>query len=83
MLLASGDLAVDETDSEANTALHVAVAGRKLAAALRLLDHGADPNAENTTGWTPVHIAVGNGEMDIVQALVAHGGDLSRKARGR
>jgi ankyrin repeat protein len=83
MLLTGGDLAVDETDSDANTALHVAVEGQKLAAVLRLLDYGADPNAENAAGWTPVHLAVRTGSTDIVQALVERGGDLGRMARGR
>jgi Ankyrin repeats (3 copies) len=82
MLLASGRIAIDAYDSDANTALHIAVAGRKLAVTLRLLKYGANPNAENSAGWTPVHFAVRAGSVEIVEALVAHGGDLGRKARG-
>lgn len=83
ILLASGHMRVDEPDSEANTALHVAVASRNLAVAMRLLVYGASPNAENAAGWTPLHVAVRTGSVDMVEALVRHGGDLSKKARGR
>ncbi|PNY25572.1 Uncharacterized protein TCAP_04488 [Tolypocladium capitatum] len=82
MLLTSGHIAIDESDSDANTALHVAVAGQKLVVALLLLRYGANPNAENAEGWTPVHLAVQTGSLEIVEALVAHGGDLGKKARG-
>ncbi|KDN65156.1 hypothetical protein CSUB01_09469 [Colletotrichum sublineola] len=80
MLLANGRLAVDVRDSEGNTALHAAVASRKLVVVLRLLSHGADPNAENAAGWTPLHTAVQMGSVDVVGALVAHGGDVRKKA---
>lgn len=83
MLLADGRLAVDERDSNSDTALHVAVAGQKLIVVLRLLSYGASPNAENAAGWTPLHVAVQTGSVDLVEALVTHGGDLSKKTRGR
>ncbi|KAK2037554.1 ankyrin, partial [Colletotrichum somersetense] len=66
---------VDVRDSEGNTALHTAVANGKLVVVLRLLSYGADPNVENAIGWTPVHVAVRMGSVDLVEALVTHGGD--------
>jgi len=81
MLLASGT-AVDEHDSERNTALHRATYNKKLNVVLRLLKDGANPNAVNTAGWTPVHLAVSTGSIDIVRVLVQHGGNLAKKARG-
>lgn len=82
MLVGSGCIAIDEYDSDDNTALHVAVMSQKLAAVLQLLKYGANPDAENAAGWTPVHLAVRTGSVEIVEALVAHGGDLGKKARG-
>lgn len=83
MLLDNGILVVDERDSDDNTALHLAVASQKPTVVLRLLYRGADPNAENAAGWTPLHIAVQIGSVEVVRAIVSHGGDLSKKARGK
>lgn len=83
MLLSNGGLSVDERDSDANTALHIAAAGQKLVPVLRLLKYGANPNAENAAGWTPLHVAVQTGCLDLVEAIVSHGGDLTKKAGAR
>jgi cytohesin len=40
-----------------------------------LLEHGADLNAKNEGGWTPLHLAALNGRVDIVATLLEHGAD--------
>ena len=54
-------------------ALHAAVAGRNRAAVELLLAAGADPNAEQHGGWTPLMAAEQHGDDDIIAALVAAG----------
>jgi ankyrin repeat protein len=53
--------------------LHSAVAGRHLAVAKVLLEHGADPNAVSHAGWTPIHGAADHGDMALLRVLLAHG----------
>jgi ankyrin repeat protein len=40
-----------------------------------LLERGADPNAKNDDGWTPLHIAAGEGHVEIVKLLLERGAD--------
>lgn len=59
-----------------DTPLHLAAMGGKVALARMLIDGGADPNAGNRTGQTPLHWA-GSGEM--VEFLVSKGADPNAK----
>lgn len=54
-------------------ALHAAVAGRSREAVRLLLAAGADPNAEQHGGWTPLMAAEAHGDDDIAADLVAAG----------
>lgn len=44
-----------------------------------LLEAGADPNYENAEGITPLRLACGNGDIEIINLLVAAGADLNKK----
>lgn len=55
--------------------LHSAVAANHLLPVLVLLEHGADPNAEQTKGWRPLHSAAQHGNFAIVRALLDAGAD--------
>lgn len=61
------------------SALHCAVAGGSLDAAKLLVDHGADIDALDSEGATPLLTAVARGRMDIAEYLVEKGCDLDAK----
>eukprot|EP00440_Ansanella_granifera_P026739 gb/GFBE01029038.1/.p1 GENE.gb/GFBE01029038.1/~~gb/GFBE01029038.1/.p1 ORF type:complete len:430 (+),score=54.30 gb/GFBE01029038.1/:1-1290(+) len=85
LLLAHGarhDLAAAGTG---NTPLHEAAANVSLAATSLLLRHGADPNAANVLGRTPLHVACrrtlfaqDNIQDGVVEALLAQRADPTR-----
>ena len=59
------------------TALHSAVS-RKHAAAVRLLvDAGANPDARQSSGWTPMHSAATNADVASAGILLGAGADAS------
>jgi ankyrin repeat protein len=51
------------------------IAGRKILGFL--IDAGLDPNVTNNDGYSPLHLAVKKGSLDMVEAL------LSTKPSGR
>lgn len=55
--------------------LHAAVAGRSAEAVALLLERGADPNARQQVGYTPLMGAAGAGREDLVDLLLRHGAD--------
>jgi ankyrin repeat protein len=57
------------------TALHSAVSARHPGPVATLLDRGADPNARQWGGWTPLHGAAHNGDLETTELLLAHGAD--------
>ncbi len=70
---------VDATDNAStgqNTALHFAVLARRTRAVRTLLDLGANPNARNCVGTTPMHDAARVGDIQVAQALAQGGADL-------
>lgn len=55
------------------TALHGVAGEEQLEMAEFLLDHGADPNAKNEDGITPMHLAV---YPEMIELFVRRGGDI-------
>ena len=53
-----------------------------LATARRLLDAGADPNAEDKGGYTVLMLAASRGHGDLVRLLIARGADLDHQEPG-
>lgn len=49
---------------------------------LFLLERGANPNATDRDGWTPLNVAAGWGYTEIVKLLLQHGADANAKAGG-
>jgi RNA polymerase sigma factor (sigma-70 family) len=66
------------------TPLHAALFGRQIAAALLLVERGADVTLARggsgwkRAGWTPLHYAAGMGFSALVQPLLDRGADPSR-----
>ena len=40
---------------------------------------GADVNAKGATGWTPLHLAAGEGHKEVAELLIAKGADVNAK----
>ena len=41
-----------------------------------LLDQGAQVNARNAHGWTPLHVAAAGGDPAVIALLLQHGADV-------
>jgi hypothetical protein len=44
-----------------------------------LLEKGADPNARDSSGWTPLHTAATRGYVNIANLLIEYGADVNAK----
>jgi hypothetical protein len=74
---------VKSTNSNRQTALHMASqTNATLSTARRLLSKGADVNAQDKYGWTPLHIAAYYGADRIVDLLLAEGADVTKVTKG-
>ena len=62
-------------------ALCEAIGKNDLAAVEALLKRKADMEAKNSSGDSPIHIAVKNGYIDMVKMLAGFGADLNNKTR--
>ncbi len=65
------------------TPLHAALFGRQRETALLLIERGADVNIRRggrkwpRAGWTALHYAAGCGLIELIDSLLAYGGDLN------
>ena len=63
-------------NTDGDTLLHLATRRMNEKSVKMLLRIGADPNARNKIGRTPLHEAAISGSLKILQLLVEYGGDL-------
>jgi ankyrin repeat protein len=68
------------TNALRNMALHAAAAGRAQAVAKLLLDAGANVNAQQHGGWTPLHSVAQNGDVEFARLLAEAGADVNARA---
>ena len=66
-LLTQGAAINAQTDRTGETSLHLAARYARADAAKRLLDAGAEPNAKDNTGRTPLHAAVAADAQGVFQ----------------
>ena len=69
------DLNLEERDSDGNTPLHWACLSSDLELAAQLLSRGADVNALNDSGATPLIYATGS--LPLVRLLIEHGANIN------
>lgn len=60
-----------------NTPLQAAVDGAASGVVQLLLDHGANVNDTQESGWTALHSAAQSGDLAIARLLLAHGADVN------
>lgn len=60
-------------------AIHAASASGNLSIVRALLEAGADVNAPQEKGFTPLHEAAATGKLDLLRILLSHGANLEQK----
>jgi len=71
---------MDKVDRYGNTPLHYAANAGHLEVTRYLLEQGADRvKASNYGGWTPLHDAVLNNQLETAKLLMVYGADLNAK----
>jgi uncharacterized protein len=77
-ILADDPEAVREVDEFGFTALHGVAGEHHFGIAQLLIDHGADVNAANDEGITPLHLAAW---PEMVEVLARNGAEVNARAR--
>jgi ankyrin repeat protein len=81
LLAAGADVAMLSDNAERNTALHAALAGRRVVRiVLALLGSGASVTTQAGGGYTPLHIEAFHGDVALIEMLLAHGADAAARA---
>ena len=80
LLIANGaDVHTAARNAMKVTSLHAAAAGKWIDIAKILLEHGADPNARQMSGYVPLHEIAGQGSIEFAKLLLDHGADINAK----
>ena len=67
----------DAADSANNRLIHRAARYGHAGVVAKLVELGADPNADNKFGMVPLHHAAVGGEADVIVTLIKAGADVS------
>lgn len=77
-----GLYSIHDTNSMGENALHCVCVWGDLPAAKLLIDAGIDINKYGERGYTPLHLACGQGHPELVALLVENGADLFAQSEG-
>jgi ankyrin repeat protein len=80
LLEAGANVLARSTNSLNNHPLHAAVAGRSRDCVAILLESGAEVNATQAGGWTALHGAAQNSDVEMTKVLLAHGANMDARA---
>ncbi len=80
LLEAGAELDAPSRNTMRVTPLHAAAASRHVAICRTLVERGADVNAVQRAGFTPLMAAAENGDGELVELLLAAGADATRRA---
>lgn len=72
-----------KTDPKKRTAFQIAIERGLASVVAKMLEFGADVNAQDADGATPMQHAVAQGNLALVKTLFAEGADLNRDAGGK
>lgn len=67
---------IDSVNFELRTPLHMMVIRNRLDCTVALLSRQANPNLGDCNGDRPIHLAVKEGNLSIIQCLIIFGADL-------
>ena len=70
VIIEQGNVDPNERNSNQITPLHIAAVNGQLQAVKVLLEHGADPQATDNGGWTPLTVAIARKHEEMIQALL-------------
>jgi ankyrin repeat protein len=76
----SDTMALETFGDDKNTALHICIREGAAEAALRLIELGADVNAHNRKGMTPLLSSCAKGQLEVLKALVRKGASVTHTA---
>jgi ankyrin repeat protein len=71
--LGERSVAIDSTDCDGDTPLHVMAWRSDYYGVCALIDAGANIDAVGDMGETPLHVAVGKRDLEIIEALLGAG----------
>lgn len=74
--LAKHGLDINQVNGAGNSALALAVHGKRSKAVEALLECGADPSLKNEVSHSPLFMAANNNDLLCAKALIHHGADL-------
>jgi len=73
---------VNACSSEGDNGLHYVVRWSDLSAAEALIDAGIDVNKAGDLGYTPLHVACMQGNLEMVKPLIDQGADIFALSEG-